>query len=153
MNLGIAISEEFIFRVVILGKMLSAWKDKKNAMWYAVISCCVIFGVRHLLNLISMPDTVLLTMAQVVFTFMAGFYLCAVYLRTENIWICVLIHFLEDFGTSVWEIFSTHAAASAMADGNIMSAMGMIILQVPYIIFAILMLRDKTWDVNRVIPL
>lgn len=153
MNLAIAISEEFIFRVVILRKMLSAWKDKKNAMWYAVISCCIIFGVRHMLNLISMPDAVVLTMAQVVFTFMAGFYLCAVYLRTENIWICVLIHFLEDFGTSVWEIFSTQAAASAGADGNMMSAVGMIMLQIPYVIFAILMLRDKTWDAHKAIPL
>lgn len=153
MNLAIAISEEFIFRVVILRKMLSAWKNREKAVWCAVTSCCLIFGIRHMLNLITMPDAVLLTLAQVVFTFMAGFYLCAVYLRTENIWICVLIHFLEDFGTSIWEIFSTQAAASAGADGNMMSAVGMIMLQIPYLIFGILMLRDKTWDAHKAISL
>ena len=146
MNLAIAVSEEFIFRIAILNYMLKAWQDKKQALIYALIACNVIFGLRHLLNLITMPQTVLLTLAQVVFTFMAGLYLCAVYLRTRNIWICVMIHFLEDFGTSVWEIFSTSASLSANADGNIFAALGMITLQIPYVIFAVLMLRDKNWQ-------
>lgn len=148
MNLAIAVSEEFIFRIVILNYMLKAWQDKKQVLLYALIICNMIFGLRHLLNLITMPQAVYLTLAQVVFTFMAGLYLCAVYLRTRNIWICILIHFMEDFGTSVWEIFSSSTSLSASADGNIFAALGMIALQIPYVIFAILMMRDKNWHFN-----
>jgi len=145
MNLAIAVSEEVIFRGLILHSMLQAWREKKNVVARSIIACSIIFGLRHLLNLITMPDTLFLTLAQVVFTFMAGTYLCAVYIRTGNIWVCIVIHFLEDFGTSVWEIFSSNAAVSAASDGTIGVAIGMIALQIPYVIFTVLMLRDKNW--------
>jgi len=150
MNLAIAVSEEFLFRGVILTAMLRAWNDKEHSIALATLVCSAIFGIRHLLNLITMPDTIILTLAQVVFTFMAGLYLCAVFLRTQNIWICIAIHFLEDFSVSIWEIFSSNAAASASMDGSVGTAMGMIALQIPYVIFAILMLRDKNWKYNSV---
>lgn len=148
-NLAIAVSEEVLFRGIILNAMLRAWNDKKHSISLAVLACSVIFGVRHLLNLITMPNTIILTLAQVVFTFMAGLYLCAVFLRTQNIWICIAIHFLEDFAVSIWEIFSSNAAASASMDGSVGAALGMIALQIPYVIFAILMLRDKNWKYHN----
>lgn len=145
LNLAIAVSEEFLFRGVILHAMLQAWNQKKNRVMLAVIASSAIFGIRHLLNLIATPSAILLTLAQVVFTFMAGIYLCAVFLRTRNIWVCVAIHFLEDIAVSIWEILSSGAAASASADGSIGAALGMIALQIPYVVFGILMLRDKKW--------
>ncbi|MDE7453341.1 MAG: CPBP family intramembrane metalloprotease, partial [Clostridia bacterium] len=92
-NLAIAFSEEFLFRGVIFTQMLDSWKNKKGFIWIAIIVSSVIFGLRHLLNLVTAPQVVITTIGQVLFTFMAGFYLCAVYLRTRNIWICIIIHF------------------------------------------------------------
>lgn len=145
LNLAIAVSEEFLFRGVILNAMIRVWGNSKSCVYRAVFVCSAIFGIRHLLNLFFTPDAVFLTCAQVVFTFMAGLYLSAVYLRTQNIWICITIHFLEDISVSIWEIFSTSAAASASADGTFGAALGMVAMQIPYVVFAILMLRDKTW--------
>ncbi len=146
MNLAIAVSEEVIFRGILLNTMLSVWKHKKNVIFLAVVISNIIFGLRHLINLVLMPDTVVLTAAQVIFTFMAGVYLSAVFLRTNNIWVCVVIHFMEDLGVSIWEIFSSSQAAEANQDGSLWMAAGMILVQLPYLIFAILMLRDKKWD-------
>lgn len=145
LNFAIAVSEEFLFRGVILNAMLQAWKGKKHYVSASVLAACVIFGLRHLLNLFVTPASLFATCAQVVFTFMAGTYLCAVYLRSQNIWICILIHFCEDFSTSIWGLFSSNAAASASADISIMAALGMIAMQIPYLVFAWLMLRDKKW--------
>jgi membrane protease YdiL (CAAX protease family) len=151
LNLAIAVSEEFLFRGVILHSMLRAWQDKKHYIILSVIGCSAIFGIRHLLNLMTSPTAIVLTLAQVIFTFMAGIFLCAVFLRTQNIWICITIHFLEDIAVSIWEIFSSNAAASASLDGSIGAAFGMIALQIPYVIFGILMLRDKIWIYYNVI--
>lgn len=145
-NLAIAICEEVIFRGIILNSMIAALKKRDDVVRLTVIGSSIIFGLRHLINLVSMPDTVFMTLAQVVFTFMAGTYLCAVYLRTKNIWVCITIHFLEDFATSVWAIFSSSAAASASVDGSLLAAAGMIALQIPYVVFAVLMLKDKKWN-------
>jgi membrane protease YdiL (CAAX protease family) len=145
MNLAVAVSEEFLFRGVILNAFLNSWKTKRNFISAAVIASCIIFGLRHLINLYTTPASIFATCAQVFFTFMAGTYLCAVYLRSQNIWVCILIHFLEDFSTSIWTLFSSHAAASAAADISPMAALGMIAMQIPYLIFAVLMLRDKNW--------
>ena len=79
-NLAIAFSEEFLFRGVIFTQMLDSWKNKKGFMWAAIIISSVIFGLRHLLNLITKTNVIWTTIGQVFFTFMAGFYLCAVYL-------------------------------------------------------------------------
>jgi len=146
MNLAIAVSEEFLFRGVILNVLLKAYSERKHAVFSAVLVSCVIFGLRHLLNLAVKPDALYMTCAQVIFTFMAGTYLCAVYLRTKNIWVCVLIHFLEDMAVSLWPLFSSVAASSASTDLTVASAAGMVTLLIPYIVFAWLMLRDPKWQ-------
>ena len=148
MNLAIAISEEFLFRGVILNVLLKAYSEKKKSIHSAVLVSCAIFGLRHFLNLITKPDALIMTCAQAAFTFMAGTYLCAVYLRTKNIWVCVLIHFLEDFAVSLWPLFSSVAASSASTDITVSNALGMVILLIPYIVFAWFMLRDKKWQLS-----
>lgn len=150
LNLAVAVCEEVLFRGIMLNAMLRAWGGRKNAVPAAVIASSLIFGLRHLLNLLTSPGQILMACAQVVFCFMAGTYLCAVYLRSRNIWVCVTIHFLEDLSTSVWTIFSSAAAVSAANDRTALTVAGMIALQIPYVIFAWLMLRDKKWKYERV---
>lgn len=145
-SFAIAVCEEFLFRAVMLNAMIRAWNGRKNFPVLAVIASSAIFGLRHFLNLIFFPHQVIMTCAQVIFCFMSGIYLGAVYLRSRNIWVCVAIHFLEDFAASVWVLFSSAAAASASADASFLSAALMIAMQIPYVIFAWLMLRDKRWS-------
>lgn len=142
-NLAIAVSEECLFRGLILNVLLDSRKGRKGAVWFAVIVSSVMFGLRHFLNLITTPHTVVSTTGQVLFTFMAGFYLCAVYLRTDNIGICVFIHFWEDFFTGFWAVVSTSAAAAQTTDGDIMSIVLLVAVHSVYVIFGIFMLKGK----------
>ena len=149
-NLAIAFSEEFLFRGVIFTQMLDSWKNKKGFIWIAIIVSSVIFGLRHLLNLVTTPNVVITTIGQVLFTFMAGFYLCAVYLRTRNLWICIIIHFLEDFFTAYWAIVSTDADAAQTIDGTVANMFMLVGVHLVYIIFGVLLLKIKKW---RYLPL
>ena len=145
-NLAIAISEEFLFRGAIFTQMLDSWKDRKGFIWMAIITSSVLFGLRHFLNLVTAPNVILSTIGQVLFTFMAGFYLCAVYLRTRNIWVCVIIHFFEDFFTGFWTIVSTTAAAAQAVDGTAANMLLLVGVHLVYIIFGVLMLKDRKWE-------
>ncbi len=82
---------------------------------------------------------------------MAGFYLSAVYLRTRNIWICVFIHFLEDFSSGFWSICSTEAALQEGVDGPVAGTILLVVVHSVYVIFGILMLRDKTWTYQSIL--
>ena len=145
-NLAIAVSEEFLFRGAIFTQMLDSWKDRKGFIWTAVIASSVIFGLRHLLNLVTAPDVIISTVGQVLFTFMAGFYLCAVYLRTRNIWVCVVIHFLEDLFTGFWAIVSISAAEAQMVDGTFANMLLLVGVHLVYVVFGVLMLKDDKWE-------
>ncbi|MDE7106657.1 MAG: CPBP family intramembrane metalloprotease [Anaeroplasmataceae bacterium] len=144
-NLAIAVSEEFLFRGVMFTQMLDSWKNKKNFIWVAIILSSIIFGLRHFLNLITTPNTLVTTIGQVLFTFMAGFYLCAVYLRTRNIWVCIIIHFLEDLFTGFWGVVSSSAAIAQTVDGTIGSMVMLVAIHSVYVIFGIIILKSKKW--------
>ncbi len=144
-NLAIAISEEFLFRGVMFTQMLDSWKNKKNFIWVAILISSIIFGLRHFLNLVTTPNTLITTIGQVLFTFMAGFYLCVVYLRTHNIWVCIIIHFLEDLFTGFWAIVSSNAAIAQTVDGTIGGICMLVAVHSVYVIFGIVMLKSKKW--------
>lgn len=150
-NLAIAVSEEFLFRGVMFTQMLDSWKNKKNFIWVAIVISSIIFGLRHFLNLITTPNTLVTTIGQVFFTFMAGFYLCAVYLRTHNIWICIIIHFLEDLFTGFWAIVSSSAAIAQTVDGTIGNMVMLVAVHSIYVIFGIIMLKSKKWKYQPLI--
>ncbi len=150
-NLAIAVSEEFLFRGVIFTQMLDSRKGKKGCIFAAIIVSSVIFGLRHFLNLVTAPNVIITTVGQALFTFMAGFYLCAVYLRTRNIWVCIVIHFLEDFFTGFWAIVSTAALTSQSVDGTIANMFMLVAVHSVYIIFGVIMLKSKKWEYRPLI--
>ncbi len=150
-NLAIAVSEEFLFRGVIFTQMLNSRKNQKGFIRTAIIVSSVIFGLRHFLNLVTTPNVIITTVGQALFTFMAGFYLCAVYLRTRNIWVCIAIHFLEDFFTGFWAIVSTSAAVAQTVDGTITNMLLLVAVHSVYVVFGVIMLKSKKWEYRPLI--
>lgn len=82
---------------------------------------------------------------------MAGFYLCAVHLRTRNIWVWVVIHFLEDLFTGFWAMASTSAEVAQTVDGTIANMFMLVGVHLVYIIFGVLMLKSKKWQYQPLI--
>lgn len=143
MNLSIAFGEEVLFRGIMLNLMKKVWAGQNGVILKAVLVSSVLFGLKHINNLLTYPNQIVTTGAQILFAGMAGMYLAAVYIRSQNIWVCIFIHFLEDIAVTIMELFSSQTLNNSVADIGIMQASMMILIQIPYVIVSLLMLREK----------
>lgn len=143
MNLAIAFNEEVVFRGILLNTMQKVWDGQKKAVPKAVLLSSMLFGMKHITNLITYPNQIVTTSAQIVFAGMAGIYLAAVYVRSQNIWVVIVIHFLEDAAVTIMELFSTQAVNNSTADIAITQALLMVLIQIPYVFVGIRMLKDN----------
>lgn len=73
------IMEEIMFRGLILNNLLS-----KKSIWFSVIISSLIFGIIHF-NLV-----------QGINAFILGIFLAITYIKTRNLWVCILGHFLNN---------------------------------------------------------
>lgn len=93
--LGIGLLEELLFRGILQSLLFDVFKKKR--VIFAVFVNSLVFGAWHLVNLFAgagIGDTLL----QVGYSFLIGGMLSAVFLRTGNLWVCVFLHALFDFG-------------------------------------------------------
>ena len=148
--IAVVISEEYLFRGLLLGLLLEKYNKTKNQVLFAVTISSVIFGLRHYINLITMPNTIISTTGQVLFTFMAGFYLSCVYIRSRNIYIGCTIHFLEDLFTMLWLLVSVSFYNNQNVDGDLLNTLGLVAVHSIYVIFGILMIKDKRFEFNNI---
>lgn len=70
--------EEFVFRGIILTRL------EKYGKWFAVVGSAIIFGIAH-------GD-----IARFAFAFIAGLVFGFLYVKTRNIWVPVIVHFLNN---------------------------------------------------------
>ena len=94
---GVAILEELIFRgslVILLSDLL---RNKKHKPLFVALIGAAIFSLFHLTNLFIGGD-VGFTLLQCLYTFLIGGMLMVTIMKTKNIWLCILIHALFDFG-------------------------------------------------------
>ncbi len=73
------VMEEMMCRGLVLNNLLS-----KKSIWSSIIISALIFGIIHL-NLV-----------QGIVGFITGIFLAIVYIKTRNIWTCILGHFLNN---------------------------------------------------------
>ena len=94
---SIALLEELIFRGVLLLIVSDFMRGKKYQYLWTALICSAVFSLFHLTNLfegMGIGDVLL----QCLYTFLIGGMLTITMLKTKNIWLCVLIHALFDFG-------------------------------------------------------
>ena len=95
-SLSIGLMEEFVWRGIILKGFLSAWKDKKKGIYFAVLITSLCFGLCHYMNLLAGQDF-LSTTKQVISAVCMGVFLSALYLQTNHLVFPILVHGLCDF--------------------------------------------------------
>ena len=61
----------------------------------------LIFGFMHVTNIITMGQPVNQTIVQIIMACFMGMGLGAIYLRTNNIWTVVFLHFFYDFSINM----------------------------------------------------
>lgn len=100
--LTIALMEEFVFRGVIFMLSKDYLKNTKRAPLWITIICASLFSLLHLTNLFSGAD-VGYVLLQCAYTFLIGAMLTVTMLKLNNIWLCVLIHAIFNFGGQIIE--------------------------------------------------
>lgn len=105
---AIALLEEAVFRGVLFGYLKGVFKNNRYGNLWAVLISAIAFALWHLLNLFNAG--VGETLLQVGYTFLTGAMFAAVMLRTENLWLCILIHAVFDFGGLIVPLLGYGAA-------------------------------------------
>ncbi len=91
----IGVVEELFFRGIVQDVV---WRrTQKLSTVLQTVICAAIFSVWHLVNLMF-GQGLAATLLQVGYSFLIGAMLTTLRLVTNNIWLCVLVHALFDFG-------------------------------------------------------
>lgn len=121
---GPGISEELLTRSIALGNMERCWREKKDMIYKTVIFSAMIFGLMHIVNIVfalvrglDMTNVIPQVINQVIYNFGIGIFYGAVYMRTHNIWPCIIAHSLFDACSGI--ISATGDATSAGTDNAV----------------------------------
>ena len=93
--LAVGFFEEMTFRSFVMMTVMEKRRATRKQIFVSIIITSVIFGLVHLVNMLtSSPVAVLL---QICYSFLIGAMCAVVLLICGNVWICVLIHGLFNF--------------------------------------------------------
>lgn len=93
----IALSEELLFRGIMLGIFRDVFNGKRHTFIYCILLSSVVFALFHFFN-IAEGASVSATLLQVGYTFLTGIMFAAVTIKTKNIWGATVLHFIFDVG-------------------------------------------------------
>ena len=99
--LCIAFFEEIAFRGVVLLGLIKRKPESRTWVFWSIVISSAIFGLVHLVNLYnSSPVSVLM---QIGYSALIGAMCSVVLIKTANIWLCVVLHGIFNFGGAVVE--------------------------------------------------
>ena len=90
--IGVAIVEELYVRGLLLNLIEKISYKSKNSTLIAIIVSSVIFGLGHIFGVLGEPILVIVT--KVIWTIAMGIYFGAIYKKTNNLWIPIILHFI-----------------------------------------------------------
>lgn len=93
--IGVAIIEELYIRGLLLNIIEKLFFGTKNPTVYAIISSSIIFGIGHIFG--TLGSSLLTIVCKVTWTIGLGFYLGAIYKKTNNLWLPIILHAIIDF--------------------------------------------------------
>lgn len=93
--LVVGFSEEVAFRGIVFNYLLES--KKEMPVLFAIVVQAAIFSLMHIFNLFFGAGLGA-TLLQIGYTFLIGAMLAIVLYRTKNIWFCVFLHAVYNFG-------------------------------------------------------
>lgn len=139
----IGISEEIIFRGVILSNLREHFGNSTAGIWKSALISSVLFALAHVTNIFEL--TMVEFLDRLFFCFGMGMILAAIYIRCGNIWVAALLHTLVDFSTDIITgLFIVKVQESGQASGG--TDWSFIIADLVYVFVAVFLLRKKKLD-------
>lgn len=96
---SIAFMEELFFRAILVPVAVERFSGKYRLL-FATLFTSAVFALVHLINLFY-GASIGGTMLQVGYTFLIGCMLAVMLVKTENVWLCVAVHFIFDIGGTI----------------------------------------------------
>ena len=93
--IGVGIIEELYVRGLLLNIIEKLFYRSSNAVFWAVILSSLIFGLGHVFGALENPPLTII--AKITWTIGLGVYLGAVYKKSGNLWVPILLHIVMDF--------------------------------------------------------
>lgn len=152
----VGLYEEGFMRGIFLNGLIKIFPNTKVGLWLAVIISSFLFGFIHVMWYIPYiginPVSIIIQMvSKTIAAGAIGMLLAAIYLKTKNIWTCVIVHGLNDFFIFLQEAFSRLGSTMPTADyvhvymemthEQIIFYLLMILRVLPNIIIAIFVIR------------
>ncbi len=143
--LFIGILEEFLFRGLILNVFLLRVKERNyRELMRAVMGSSLIFGAVHLLNLVTYPNLVKATLVQVEYAVFIGMIFAIVYIRSNNIWVVIFLHFIYDFASEVPYAFYKIPDRGTISDYDMATTVAGAVVNLTFLIVALIISRKIT---------
>lgn len=95
--LAISLFEEAAFRGVIFPMLAERRCKTKRGLLISILLTSAVFGLLHIVNL-AQGAGVGAVVRQIGYSFLIGAMCSVVLIKTHNIWLCVLLHAVFDFG-------------------------------------------------------
>lgn len=92
--IGVAIVEELYVRGLLLNLIEKLCYKKKSNTMIAIILSSIIFGLGHIFGVLGQPILIIIT--KVVWTIAMGMYFGAIYKKTNNLWLPIILHYIID---------------------------------------------------------
>ena len=108
---GVGVMEELAFRGILLPLLLDRFGRTKKGMWTSILLSSAVFGMMHFLNLLESPNLVAVLL-QVGYSALLGAMCAVLFLGTGNIWYCIAVHTVYNFGGGI----STYFVAGTVWD-------------------------------------
>lgn len=103
--IGVGIMEELYLRGLLQNIIEKWFGEKKNATLYAILIASVLFGLGHIFGALGQP--IITVIAKTVWATALGIYWGAVYVKTRNLWVPIILHLIINLGAAIPFCFST----------------------------------------------
>ena len=95
--LAISLFEEAAFRGVVFPMLAERRCKTKQGLFISILLTSAVFGLLHIVNL-AQGAGIGAVVRQIGYSFLIGAMCSVVLIKTHNIWLCVLLHAVFDFG-------------------------------------------------------
>jgi membrane protease YdiL (CAAX protease family) len=102
--IGVGIIEELYVRGFLLNIIEKLFKKSQNAVFWAVVISSLVFGLGHIPAALGSSPFVIIS--NVIWTVGLGLYFGAVYKKTGNLWVSIILHSVINF-CGIPFVFST----------------------------------------------
>lgn len=90
--IGVAIIEELYVRALLLNIIEEICAKRAHKTTIAIVCSSFIFGLGHIFGTLGQPALVIVT--KVIWTGAMGLYFGAIYKKTNNLWLPIILHFV-----------------------------------------------------------